>query len=179
MSMYHDGDSDISSSDEDDDVDEAQIQIEFEKEATSEFLFSKASTNASITSLGTKVQPPSTMAHDTDDDEVSKSDLPSPSKKQKKALNDDDDTRLDTDVVRNMYRYFELNNIDINTLEVSSVTTATAAAVADLHHQNLDMDITDSVTDSATTPTNLEQDREPSLDQTETPGPTEGPGASL
>ena len=81
MSMYHYGESDISSSDEDDDANEAQIQIEFEKEATGEFLFSKASTNESITSLGTKEQLPSKTVHDNDDDEVSKSDQPSPSKK--------------------------------------------------------------------------------------------------
>ena len=45
-------DSDISSSD--DKIDEQQIQNEFEKQASAEYLFSKATTNNSITSLATK-----------------------------------------------------------------------------------------------------------------------------
>ena len=52
MSIYTDIDSKISSSD--DEIDEKQIQLEFEKQATEEYLFSKATTSNSITSLGTK-----------------------------------------------------------------------------------------------------------------------------
>lgn len=85
MNIYENEDSDISSSDEE--VDGKQIQLEFEKHASAEFLFTKASTNNSITSLGTKEK---TTAHDTHDDsgfdqddsvtvdEMSMSDKPSP-----------------------------------------------------------------------------------------------------
>ena len=64
MSAYNDSDSDISSSDED--IDEHQIQLEFDKQANEEYLFKKASTNESVTSVGTK--PYSIIASDTDDD---------------------------------------------------------------------------------------------------------------
>ena len=64
MSVYNDSDSDISSSDED--IDEHQIQLEFDKQANEEYLFKKASTNESVTSVGTK--PYSIIASDTDDD---------------------------------------------------------------------------------------------------------------
>lgn len=192
MSMYHEGDSDISSSDEDVDVDEAQIQIEFEKEATEEYLFSKASTNHSVTSLDTKEKhstkslPTNRDTNQVDnesidyDDDVSKSDVPSPSKKQKKHSTENSDEQMSPGVVRNMYRYFEPNNIDINTLEVGSVTQATAASVASLHHKDVEMKPPTKVDHYFEQSLLIqEQDSEPSLDKDEPPGPMSGPGVGL
>lgn len=192
MSMYHDGDSDLSSSDEDDDVDEAQIQIEFDREATEEYLFTKASTNQSITSLGTKEKPSKLRSRDSNvnhsndndsidqDDEVSKSDLPSPSKKHKQRTALEQDEQANSEIILNMYRYFELHNIDINNLEVGSVTKATAAAVAGIHQQDVVMKPPPEVEHAdAQILLTQEQDRVPPLDMDETPGPPEGLGEGL
>lgn len=72
-----------------------------------------------------------------DDTTTTTSDKPSPSKKQKKTASDD--TNMDPSVVRNMFLYFETNNIDISTLDVDSVTMATAIETASMHTDDVTM----------------------------------------
>lgn len=174
MSVYNDSDSDISSSDED--IDEHQIQLEFDKQANEEYLFKKASTNESVTSVGTK--PYSIIASDTDDDTMeTASDKPSPSKKQKQT---DWTIGMPPSLVQNMMRYFERNNIDLSTLEISSATTATATATASLHTQDPETPaVSHPDVHMADATSNHEQDREPSHDGAVPPEPVTGSGDGL
>jgi|GEM_PF-3693808 len=193
MSMYNDSDSELSSSD--DDIDERQIQLEFEKQANEEYLFSKATTNASITSLGTKEH----TIVDTDmedatndsidqDDEVSNivqdddstvtaSDKPSPSKKQRQS---DVTIDMDPSLIANMMRYFEDHNIDVSTLEAASVTKVTAVATASLHNEEpIATDTSHTVPLVLVADSTHAQDREPSHEDAVPPEPVTGSGDGL
>jgi len=78
-----------------------------------------------------------------------------------------------------MFQYFEMHNIDINTLEVSSVATATRVATSGLH-ESTDMDTSDdAVVNNTNDSSATEQDREPSQSEMETPGPVTGLGEGL
>ena len=186
MNIYREDESDISSSESE--VDEQQIQIEFEKQASAEYLFSKASTNASITSLVTKdkhnarihLSDASTIDQEDSvtDDDASKSDKPSPSKKQKHTTLTAD-IHFDQTLVQNMLSYFEAHKIDISTLAASSVTRATAAATASIH-QDVEMASPQkSEADNDNGNEEHEQDREPSHELANPPGLATDPGDSL
>lgn len=194
MSIYTGNDSDISSSDND--LDENQIPIELEKQENEEFLFTKATTNNSIESLETKDNADVVMkdvvendrifrrsaylTQSEQDDDVSKSLKPSPSKKHKKTELTTQDTPMDPGLIRNMFCYFEENNIDIFTIEVDSVTKATTTVTAALlAPTDVQENRTARVEESIENTSNLEKYREPLQDQNETPGPVTGPGASL
>ena len=191
--MYNDSDSELSSSD--DDIDERQLQLEFEKQANEEYLFSKATTNASITSLGTKEN----TIIDTDmedatndsidqDDEVSNivqdddstltaSDKPSPSKKQRQS---DATIDMDPSLIANMMRYFEDHNIDVSTLEAASVTKVTAVVRASLHNEEpIATDTSHTVPLVLVADPTHAQDREPLHDDAVPPEPVTGSGDGL
>ena len=194
MSIYTGNDSDISSSDND--LDENQIPIELEKQENEEFLFTKATTNNSIESLETKDNADVVMkdvvendrifrrsaylTQSEQDDDVSKSLKPSPSKKHKKTELTTQDTPMDPGLIRNMFCYFEENNIDIFTIEVDSVTKATTTVTAALlAPTDVQENRTARVEASIENTSNLEKYRGPLQDQNENPGPVTGPGASL
>ena len=105
-------------------------------------LVSQATSNNSITSLGTKVNiidDTHNDGSDTDktnnntDDDRSLSDKPSLSKKQEHSDSNPATIEVQADLMRTMFSYFEENNIDISTLEARSITQATASATAAIH----------------------------------------------
>ena len=78
-----------------------------------------------------------------------------------------------------MFQYFEMHNIDINTLEVSSVVTATRAASSSLHESTTMDTSDDAVIHNTNDSSATEQDREPSQSEMKTPGPVTGLGEGL
>ena len=115
MQMCADPNIDTSESEDDDSVDEEQICLEMDRVATERHLFTKASTNNSITTLDTKVNDHKTARNS--DDEPSVTGTPSTQKKPRSSPRmatpeDNDDMEL-----------------DMPAQNVSSVTSAMSAAM--------------------------------------------------
>lgn len=183
MHLYTDPDaedSDVS----DDDVDYEQVEIKMNRQATEASLFKKASSNHSVGTLGTKPKTAKQARASDDDnyDDATVSNKSSPNKKQKsRSITTDNDA--DDNLVKRMYTYFELNNIDVHNLdahlEASSVTAATAAATASMHDTTI-QDYCDNAVDAQDSAVSApEQDREPAQEMVEPPGPHEGMGEGL
>ena len=114
--MYADPDIDDSESEGGDSVDEEQIRLEMDRVATEQHLFTKTSTNHSITTLDTKVNGRKTAR--SSDDEPSITGTPSPPKKPgsrvSKMTTPENNDNMD---------------FDMPAQNVSSVTTAMSAAM--------------------------------------------------
>ena len=162
-----------SSDDSDDDIDYQKMVFEMNTRETDAYLFKKASTNDSIDTLGTK---PQTQKNEREDDtsvDESITATPSPSKKQKASSST---ASVEDDKIQRMLRYFEEHNINLDTLEVASVTTATQSATNSLHEQ-ADMDTTeDKAVSNVTAPSTDEKDGVPPQTVGLPPGPVTGLG---
>ena len=172
-------DADALSSDDDDDMDYTQMEFDMQSRETDAFLFKKASSNQSVDTLGTKPTSSKTTRDDDSLDNASISAKPSPTKKQKATATSDTTHDENEAKIQKMFQYFEMHNIDINTLEVSSVVNATRVATSGLH-ESTDMDTSDdAVVNNTNDSSATEQDREPSQSEMETPGPVTGLGEGL
>ena len=160
-------------------MDYTQMELDMQSKETDAFLFKKASSNQSVDTLGTKPTSSKTTRDDDSLDNASISAKPSPTKKQKATDTSDTTHDENEDKIQKMFQYFEMHNIDINTLEVSSVVNATRVATSGLH-ESTDMDTSDdAVVNNTNDSSATEQDREPSQSEMETPGPVTGLGEGL
>ena len=153
MQMCTDPNIDTSESEDDDSADEEQIRLEMDRVATERHLFTKASTNNSITTLDTKVNDHKTARNS--DDEPSVTGTPSPQKKPRSSPRratpeDNDDMEL-----------------DMPAQNVSSVTSAMSAAM-NLMQQTTQIDHRNAF-DSEQTGLSVTEKALP-------PGPVTGPG---
>ena len=149
------------------------MEFEMNTRETDVYLFKKASTNDSIDTLGTK---PQTQKNEREDDtsvDESITATPSPTKKQKASSST---ASVEDDKIQRMLRYFEEYNINLDTLEVASVTTATQSATNSLHEQ-ADMDTTeDKAVSNVTAPSTDEKDGVPPQTMGLPPGTVTGLG---